>query len=102
MIGVICDPPREGEPSYETFVKERDSVLADLKMKAKLTSDTLNALEGVTCNDVQGAMYAFPQIRLPPKAIAAAKVCFVETPLLLIIFYQLTGLLIVLISHDYI
>ncbi|VDL32851.1 unnamed protein product [Hymenolepis diminuta] len=73
MIGVICDPPREGEPSYETFVKERDSVLADLKMKAKLTSDTLNSLEGVTCNDVQGAMYAFPQIRLPPKAIAAAK-----------------------------
>nr|CDS30789.1 gag pol polyprotein [Hymenolepis microstoma] len=73
MIGVICDPPREGEPSYEVFVKERDSVLADLKVKAKLTTDTLNALEGVTCNAVQGAMYAFPQIRLPPKAIAAAK-----------------------------
>jgi hypothetical protein len=31
------------------------------------------ALEGVTCNSAQGAMYAFPQVRLPPKAIAAAK-----------------------------
>jgi len=27
----------------------------------------------VTCNPAQGAMYAFPQIRLPPKAVAAAK-----------------------------
>lgn len=74
MTGMICDPPREGEPSYETFIQERDSVLTDLKVKAQLTTDTLNALEGVTCNAVQGAMYAFPQIRLPPKAVAVAKV----------------------------
>lgn len=73
MVGVVCDPPREGEPSYETFIRERDSVLSDLKTKAQLTTDTLNALEGVTCNAVQGAMYAFPRIRLPPKAIAVAK-----------------------------
>ncbi|VDD75814.1 unnamed protein product [Mesocestoides corti] len=78
MIGVICNPPKKGEPSYELFVKERDAVLADLKEKAKLTTETLNALEGVTCNAVQGAMYAFPHIRLPPKAIAAAKEMGVE------------------------
>jgi len=34
----------------------------------------LNKIEGVVCNPVQGAMYAFPQIMLPPKAIAHAKV----------------------------
>ena len=28
---------------------------------------------GITCNTVQGAMYAFPQLHLPPKAIAKAK-----------------------------
>ena len=33
----------------------------------------LNALEGVTCNEAQGAMYAFPSITLPPKAQAAAE-----------------------------
>jgi alanine transaminase len=33
----------------------------------------LNELEGVTCNQPQGAMYAFPSITLPPKAVAAAE-----------------------------
>ena len=33
----------------------------------------LNRLEGVTCNEAQGAMYAFPAITLPPKAVAAAE-----------------------------
>ena len=74
MIGVICDPPKPGQASYELYVNERDRVLADLKRKAQLTTETLNRLKGVTCNAVQGAMYAFPQIRLPEKAIAAAKV----------------------------
>ena len=34
----------------------------------------LNTIEGVTCNEVMGAMYAFPKIDLPQKAIAKAKV----------------------------
>merc|ERR1711924_500369 len=33
----------------------------------------LNRLEGVSCNQPQGAMYAFPQISLPAKAVAAAE-----------------------------
>ncbi|VDM31780.1 unnamed protein product [Hydatigera taeniaeformis] len=73
MIGLICDPPRPSEPSYDLYICQRDSVLADLKEKAQLTTGTLNGLEGVTCNAVQGAMYAFPQIRLPSKAVAVAK-----------------------------
>jgi len=47
-------------------------VLASLAERAKLVADTLNSIEGITCNTVQGAMYAFPQIHLPQKAIAAA------------------------------
>lgn len=35
--------------------------------------DTLNSLDGFSCNVVQGAMYAFPQVKLPDKAIEAAK-----------------------------
>lgn len=33
----------------------------------------MNSLEGVTCNKAEGAMYLFPQIHLPQKAIEAAK-----------------------------
>ena len=37
-----------------------------------MVADTFNTFEGFSCNPVQGAMYAFPQFKLPPKAIEAA------------------------------
>jgi alanine transaminase len=33
-----------------------------LAERAKLVADTLNGIEGFTCNTVQGAMYAFPRV----------------------------------------
>ena len=44
-----------------------------MKRRAIKLVDGLNSLEGVSCNQPQGAMYAFPQVTLPPKAIAAAE-----------------------------
>lgn len=35
--------------------------------------DAFNTFEGFSCNQVQGAMYAFPQFKLPPKAVEEAK-----------------------------
>ncbi|THD24795.1 Alanine aminotransferase [Fasciola hepatica] len=72
-LDVVVNPPQQGEPSYESFTKEKDAVLSALKQKAALVTESLNALPGFRCNPVTGAMYAFPQIKLPPKAIEAAK-----------------------------
>ena len=56
------------------FIKEEKAhVLAELKKKAKLVADTFNAIDGISCQTVQGAMYAFPQINLPPKFIKEAE-----------------------------
>jgi aspartate/methionine/tyrosine aminotransferase len=33
----------------------------------------INALEGVVCQETDGAMYCFPRITLPASAIEAAK-----------------------------
>lgn len=49
-------------------------MLANLAEKAKLTEEVLNTVPGIKCNPVQGAMYTFPQITLPQKAIDKAKV----------------------------
>lgn len=49
-------------------------VLGQLKEKADLVAETFNSLEGMSCNPVQGAMYAFPHIKMPQAAIEAAKV----------------------------
>ena len=34
-----------------------------VRRRAKLVENTLNSIEGIHCNEVQGAMYAFPQVR---------------------------------------
>ncbi|ENN78579.1 alanine aminotransferase 1 [Dendroctonus ponderosae] len=72
-LDAIVNPPQKGEPSYESFTKEKQAVLDSLKVRAKMVADTFNSMEGFSCNTVQGAMYAFPQITLPAKAIEAAK-----------------------------
>ncbi|XP_026462661.1 alanine aminotransferase 2-like, partial [Ctenocephalides felis] len=72
-MDAIINPPRPGEPSYELFMKEKQEVLDSLAVRAKLVADAFNSFEGFSCNVVQGAMYAFPTIKIPPKAIEAAK-----------------------------
>ncbi|XP_063704820.1 alanine aminotransferase 1 [Culicoides brevitarsis] len=69
----VVNPPKQGEPSYELWQKERSEVLDSLKVRAEMVAKTFNSIEGFSCNAVQGAMYAFPQIKLPEKAIEAAK-----------------------------
>uniref|UniRef100_A0A8C4HJ38 alanine transaminase n=1 Tax=Dicentrarchus labrax TaxID=13489 RepID=A0A8C4HJ38_DICLA len=72
-MDVIVNPPREHEPSYAQFTKEKSSVLDALAHKASLTEQILNSVPGIKCNPVQGAMYAFPQIFIPPPAIQEAQ-----------------------------
>lgn len=73
VMDCVVAPPKEGEPSYPLWKKERESVLKALNERAKMVANTFNSIPGISCNTVQGAMYAFPQIKLPPKAIEAAK-----------------------------
>ena len=72
-MDVVVNPPKKGEPSYEEFMAQKNDTLRSLAERAKLVAQTFNSMEGITCNTVQGAMYAFPQLHLPPKAIAKAK-----------------------------
>jgi len=71
-MDVAVNPPQPHEPSYDLFMKEKTEVLNSLAAKAKLTAKMFNQIPGITCNDVQGAMYSFPQIHLPDAAIEAA------------------------------
>ncbi|KAM3681246.1 LOW QUALITY PROTEIN: alanine aminotransferase 1-like [Ammospiza maritima maritima] len=73
ILDAIVDPPKPGEPSYERFQAEREAVLSALAEKARLTEEIFNRTPGIHCNPVQGAMYSFPRIDLPPRAVAAAK-----------------------------
>jgi alanine transaminase len=71
-VETMVNPPKAGEPSYETWKSETDGISQALASRTKLTAQRLNALEGVSCVDSPGAMYLFPRIRLSKRAIEAA------------------------------
>jgi len=63
---LLVKPPRPGEPSHALYEEERREVLEALRKKAEIVERGLNAVPGIHCNRVAGAMYAFPRITLPP------------------------------------
>ncbi|MBT3465224.1 aminotransferase class I/II-fold pyridoxal phosphate-dependent enzyme [archaeon] len=65
VIYLLVNPPKEGDESFPLFIEERDGILSSLKKKAKILSNGLNSIEGITCNPIIGAMYAFPNITIP-------------------------------------
>lgn len=73
LASLVMNPPQEGEESYEAYVDERDGILSSLARRAKTLEEAFNSMEGVTCNKAEGAMYLFPRLRLPRKAIEAAE-----------------------------
>lgn len=72
-VDVMMTPPEAGEESYELYKQESGTICESLKRRAQKLSKALDRVEGVRCNPVAGAMYAFPNIRLPKAAIADAK-----------------------------
>uniref|UniRef100_A0A8C5QE71 Alanine aminotransferase 1 n=1 Tax=Leptobrachium leishanense TaxID=445787 RepID=A0A8C5QE71_9ANUR len=73
VLDVVVNPPQPGDPSYKQFVAEKQVVLGDLAEKARLTEEILNQAPGIRCNPVQGAMYSFPRIHIPERAVRLAK-----------------------------
>lgn len=69
----VANPPKEGDESYPLFLKEKNAVLGSLKERAQMVAEMFDSIEGIKCNEVMGAMYAFPQIHIPKKAIEKAK-----------------------------
>jgi aspartate/methionine/tyrosine aminotransferase len=58
-------PPQAGSPSYERYHQEKTAILDAMKQRAVILAEGLNRIEGITCNVIAGAMYAFPQVQLP-------------------------------------
>ena len=62
-----------GDQSYPLFAREKDTRLRSLQRRAETITNAFNSCENITCQPCQGAMYSFPRLQLPPKAIAAAE-----------------------------
>ncbi|KAJ9568528.1 hypothetical protein OSB04_004494 [Centaurea solstitialis] len=65
LASLVMSPPKVGDESYDAYMSERDGILESLARRAKLRRCELQ--------QSRGAMYLFPNIRLPDKAIKAAE-----------------------------
>lgn len=73
LVELMVNPPQPGDPSYEQYKQEYDGIFNGLKARATALHEAFDQMEGVDCAEPQGAMYLFPTIDLPAKAIEAAK-----------------------------
>ena len=73
FVGLMVNPPKSGDPSYNLYASECKAIFESLKRRAVKLCDALNKMEGITCQPVEGAMYAFPQIEMPERAIEEAR-----------------------------
>ncbi|KAM0062211.1 putative alanine transaminase [Helianthus debilis subsp. tardiflorus] len=53
LASLVMSPPKVGDESYDAYFY------------------AFNSFEGVSCNKAEGAMYLFPQIKLPKNVIKA-------------------------------
>ncbi|XP_075405204.1 alanine aminotransferase 1 isoform X5 [Tenrec ecaudatus] len=73
LLDMVVSPPGPSDPSFAQFQAEKRAVLSELAAKAKLTEQIFNEAPGIRCNPVQGAMYSFPRVQLPPRAVQHAQ-----------------------------
>lgn len=75
MVDLMCNPPLGNDVQESTrvsFQNEYKALFESLKKRAGLVTNFLRGMKNITCNEVEGAMYAFPQIKFSKKAIEAA------------------------------
>lgn len=79
-VDVMMNPPQPGDPSHERFERETQSTFHELRRKSQKLESAFNTFEGVTCNAAQGAMYLFPQIKMPLGALKKSKEQKLKSP----------------------
>ena len=72
MTHLMVTPPQPGDTSFDLFCREREAIYQGLRRKAELLVTTLNGLDGIHSQPVDGAMYAFPRLELSAGAVEQA------------------------------
>ncbi|OHT11721.1 Alanine aminotransferase 2, mitochondrial [Tritrichomonas foetus] len=71
LVDAMVKPPQSVE-CKTIWDRETHAEILSLGRKARLLQQTLEKLPGMKCNKSRGAMYLFPRLELPQKAIEAA------------------------------
>ncbi|BAP71656.1 probable alanine aminotransferase [Kluyveromyces marxianus] len=72
LVDLMVSPPKPGDASYEQDQQQRNHIHEALEERATKLFETFSRLEGIECRKPQGAMYLYPKLDLPFKAIQEA------------------------------
>ena len=72
LVDLMVSPPQPGDESYAKDRAERQLIHDELHKRSTKLWETFQKLDGIECQKPQGAMYLFPQLLLPYKAIQRA------------------------------
>jgi alanine transaminase len=73
VTGLMIDPPTGDSPAAAEYAAERDAILGALRRRGEMSTKLFSELPAMRCQPVEGAMYAFPGVTMPAKALEAAK-----------------------------
>lgn len=73
MTSMMLRPPLPGDESYPLYKEETDRIFEGLKERSQKLVEGLNKIDGISCVPAEGAMYAFPSVKIPEKAFEKAK-----------------------------
>lgn len=73
MTSLMVTPPQPCDESYAQFAAEEGAIMERLKTNALSLVKGLNEVDGIDCVRAEGAMYAFPRVAMPEKAITEAE-----------------------------
>ncbi|KAF1385312.1 hypothetical protein PFLUV_G00106430 [Perca fluviatilis] len=81
-LDLMVNPPKPGDPSYDTYTQESLLTLATLSQNAQRVQEFLNDLPGMSCQPAMGGIYLYPCLHLPSEIIEKAKKLEVEADVL--------------------
>ncbi|XP_039755657.1 alanine aminotransferase 1-like [Pararge aegeria] len=68
----VMKPPAPGEASHASFRLEAQAARRRLAARALSAHRAFNSIPGLSCNAIDGAMFAFPRIEIPERAQVVA------------------------------
>ena len=73
MVALMVRGPAVTDESYASHEAEKRAVYESLKRRSQIVSAGLNRIPGFSCQPAAGAMYCFPSVTMPAKAIQYAE-----------------------------
>ena len=72
-VDLLVNPPVEGDESYPQWKEETTLTHENLASRSKYMQERFSQLPGMSCQPADGAMYLFPRIEIPAKAVKEAE-----------------------------